>query len=427
MDKTLLKQILLENQAEVESYNVLPRFIYADDFPCYIFVGVRRAGKSFLLYQKIQQLLRDGHGWDEMLYLNFEDERLDTFTTTDFNSILECHAEMYGKRPMLFLDEIQNIEGWEKFARRLADTKYSVYITGSNAKMLSNEMMTVLGGRYLSVEVYPLSLMEFLEHKHIEYDEKAILKTETRAGIKRAFGEYFKWGGLPEATELSVKRNYISSTYQKIYLGDICSRNGINNQNLLRLMVMKMAESVMQPISYNRIAKILSSVGGKISVPTVSNYIQYCENAWLLLRLRNIASAFTEKETVCKYYFIDNGVLSLFLMNHDTILLENLVALSLFRKYGHNLDNERVYFYNSNIDVDFYVPEAESAIQVSYKISDNLETREREVGALRKLPSVLPCKERFIITYDEEETISDEHGLIHVVPFWKWDLQKAKG
>ncbi len=420
MDKILLKQILLENQAEVEGYKVSPRPISTDSFPCYVFIGVRRSGKSFLFFQKMQQLLKEGHGWDEMLYLNFEDERLEGFISADFNNILECHAEMYGKRPILFLDEIQNINGWEKFARRLADNKYRVFITGSNAKMLSNEIMTTLGGRYLVVEVYPLSLTEFLDYNHIQYDEKSLLKTENRAEVKKFCNGYFKWGGLPEAINLPVKRDYISSTFQKIYLGDICSRNGINNPNLLRLMIKKMAESVMQPISYNRIAKILSSVGGKISVPTVGSYIQYCENAWLLLRLRNIASAFTEKETVCKYYFIDNGLLSLFLMNHETILLENIVALALFRRYGHDLNNERVFFYSSNIEIDFYIPETETAIQVSYKITDSLATREREVKALQKFSSAYPCKCRFIITYDEEETITDEYGLIQVMPFWKW-------
>ncbi len=109
-----------------------------EGFPCYVFVGARRARKSFLLYQKMQQLLAEGHSWDEMLYLNFEDDRLPDFNHADFNLILECHAEMSDKRPVLFLDEIQNIIGWEKFARRLADTKYQVYITGSNAKMLSH-------------------------------------------------------------------------------------------------------------------------------------------------------------------------------------------------------------------------------------------------------------------------------------------------
>ena len=187
-------------------------------------------------------------------------------------------------------------------------------------------------------------------------------------------------------------------------------------------MIKKIAESVMQPVSYTRISKILSSVAGKISTPTVSSYLQYSEEAWLLLRLRNIASVFAERETTCKYYFIDNGLLSLQLLNSETILLENIVALSLFRKYGHDADNERVYFYNENVEVDFYVPDDELAIQVSYSISDS-NTMKREAGALQKFPKVRPCRRRIIITYDEETTINDNYGNIEVIPCWKWLLE----
>ncbi len=423
MNKILLKQILTDNQREVERYRVHYRNMDMDGFPCYVFVGVRRAGKSFLLYQKMQQLLAEGHGWDEMLYLNFEDDRLADFTTADFNIILECHAEMSAKRPILFFDEIQNIAGWEKFARRLADTKYQVYITGSNAKMLSREIMTTLGGRYLTVEVYPFNLKEYFDFSGQAYDEQTLLGTESRAEMKRAYSEFFHWGGLPESIGLPVKRNYLSSTFQKIYLGDICSRNNISNPNLLRLMVKKVAESIKQPISYSRMAKILSTVGGKISVPTVSNYMQYCEDSWLLLRLHNIASSFAEKETVSKYYFVDNGLLNLFLLDGETSLLENLVATTLFRKYGHDRDNERVFFYNSNVEIDFYIPEEETAIQVSYSLSAHDSTYEREVSALQKLPNALPCRKRLIITYDEEQTIADAKGDILVVPYWKWCLE----
>ena len=147
----------------------------------------------------------------------------------------------------------------------------------------------------------------------------------------------------------------------------------------------------------------------------------FSEDAWLILRLRNIASAFTEKETVCKFYFIDNGLLSLQLLNADTILLENMVAISLFRKYGHDEDNERVFFYNENVEVDFYVPDEELAIQVSYRIDDD-KTRAREVTALTKLLKVHPCKRRIIITFDEETTIEDGNGIIEVIPCWKWLL-----
>ena len=421
MDKQLLKQILRDNQQEVERYVVEPRDLKFEGFPCHVLVGVRRAGKSYMLYHVIQQLLAQGHKWDEILYLNFEDERLENFDTDDFNRLLECHQEMYGKRPMLFLDEIQNVDSWHKFARRMADSQYTIFITGSNAKMLSGEINTTLGGRFLIAEVYPYSFKEFLTVHQVPTGELDLLSTEGRARVIRCFDEYLHYGGLPAAALLPAKRNYLSSVYQKIYMGDIIARNKITNVSGIRVLVRKMAESVCRPISYNRINNLLSSVGGKLSLATTIKYVEYCEDAWLLLRLRNYASALADKESNCKYYFIDTGILGLFLIDKDTMLLENIVALQLFRIYGHDPENERVFFYHHNFEVDFYVPDAELAIQVSYSLRDE-ETRKRETEALHKLPRHLPCSRRIILTYDEEETITDQHGIIEVTPVWKWLL-----
>lgn len=422
MDKQILKQILRDNQQEVERYVVEPRDLKLDDFPCRVLVGVRRAGKSYMLYHVIQQLLAQGHKWDEMLYLSFEDERLENFDTDDFNRLLECHQEMYGKRPMLFLDEIQNIDCWHKFARRMADSQYTIFITGSNAKMLSGEINTTLGGRFLIAEVYPYSFKEFLAVHQVPTAELDILSTEGRAKIIRCFDDYLHDGGLPAAALLPAKRNYLSSVYQKIYMGDIIARNKITNVSGIRVLVRKMAESVCRPISYNRINNLLSSVGGKLSLATTIKYVEYCEDAWLLLRLRNYSSALADKESNCKYYFIDTGILGLFLIDKDAMQLENLVALQLFRIYGHDPENERVFFYNDSFEVDFYVPEAELAIQVSYSLHDE-DTRKREAEALQKLPRRLTCNRRIILTYDEEETITDQHGTIEVIPVWKWLLK----
>ena len=421
MDKQILKQILRDNQQEIERYVVEPRDIKLGDFPCRVLVGVRRAGKSYMLYHVIQQLLAQGHKWDEMLYLSFEDERLENFDTDDFNRLLECHQEMYGKRPMLFLDEIQNIDCWHKFARRMADSQYTIFITGSNAKMLSGEINTTLGGRFLIAEVYPYSFKEYLAVHQVPTAELDTLSTEGRAKVIRCFDEYLHDGGLPAAALLPAKRNYLSSVYQKIYMGDIIARNKITNVSGIRILVRKMAESVCRPISYNRINNLLSSVGGKLSLATTIKYVEYCEDAWLLLRLRNYSSALADKESNCKYYFIDTGILGLFLIDKDAMQLENLVALQLFRIFGHDPENERVFFYNDSFEVDFYVPEAELAIQVSYSLR-NEDTRKRETEALQKLPRRLPCSRRIILTYDEEETITDQHGIIEVIPTWKWLL-----
>lgn len=421
MDKLVLKQILRDNQEEVERYVVFPRDVRLDKFPCYVLVGVRRAGKSYMLYHRIQQLLAEGHGWDEILYLNFEDERLENFTSEDFNRLLECHQEMYGKRPMLFLDEIQNIEGWHKFARRMADSNYTILITGSNAKMLSGEINTTLGGRFLTSEIYPYSFKEYLDAHRIPWDENDIISTEGGAKVVRCFDEYLHYGGLPASAMMPAKRDYLSSVYQKIYMGDIIARNNITNVAGIRILVRKMAESVCRPISYNRVNNLLSSVGGKLSLATTIKYVEYCENAWLLMRVRNYATSLADKESKCKYYFIDTGILGLFLIDKDTMLLENLVALQLFRIYGHDMDNERVFFYKTGYEVDFYVPEDELAIQVSYSLLDD-ETRKRETEALSKLPGHLSCRRRLILTYDDENSITDKHGAIEVLPTWKWLL-----
>jgi len=421
VNKSILKQILYDNRRDIEGYQIVHRDIATEGFDRLVFVGVRRAGKSFILFEKIQQLLGEGCSWNDMLYLSFEDERLEGFEATDFNALLECHIEMGGvEHPMLFLDEIHNIEGWEKFARRLADSKYSVWITGSNAKMLSSEIMSTLGGRYLPIEVYPFCLKEYLRARNIPCDDTTLSGTVGRSVMLREYEEYMRWGGLPESIGLPVKRNYLSSVYQKIYLGDICARNKISNPNLLRLLVKKVAESIKQPISYSRITKVLSGAGSKITIPTTNSYISYCEQAWLLLRMHNICAVFSERETNCKYYLVDNGLLNLMLTDPTTSLLENMVAISLFRRYGHDMDNERVFFYNQNVEVDFYIPEDELAIQVSYSITESTGTYVREVEALRKLPKFKPCKRRMIITFDEEQLIKDELGTIEVIPYWKW-------
>ena len=419
MDKQLLKQILLDNQLEVERYVVEPRELVLDDFPCRVLVGVRRAGKSYMLYHRIQQLLANGRKWDEILYLNFEDERLDNFGAEDFNNLLACHQEMYGKRPMLFLDEIQNIELWHKFARRMADTHYDVFITGSNAKMLSGEISTTLGGRFLIAEVYPYSFKEFLSVHRISVADTELLATEERANIVRYFDEYLHYGGLPAAALMPAKRNYLSSVYQKIYMGDIIARNKISNVAGIRVLVRKMAESVCRSISYNRINNLLSSVGGKLSLVSTIKYVEYCEDAWLLLRLKNFAAALAGKESNCKYYFIDNGILGLFLIDKDAMLLENIVALQLFRLYGHDMDNERVFFYNDGYEVDFYIPEDELAIQVCYSLYDDA-TFKRETEALQKFQKRFPCRRRLILTYDDEKIIEDQFGSVEAIPVWKW-------
>ena len=419
MDKNILKTIIADNQVEVPRYKVIPRDFTFEKFGNYVFVGIRRAGKSYLLYQRMQQLLAQGVQWDEMLYINFEDERLTGIKAGDLNLLLEVHLEMYGKRPILFLDEIQNVPGWEKFARRMADTKHRVYITGSNAKMLSQDIQTTLGGRYIPVDVYPYSFKEFLTANNISTTANRLLSTKDKAGILRKFNDYFYFGGFPEGAGFSAKRDYLTSVYQKIYLGDIAARHAVENIFALRLLFKKLAESVKQPLSFTRIANIVSSTGAKVGTQTVINYMEYAKDAWLINPVQNIAGKLVDKETSPKYYFTDNGILNLFLLDGNTSLLENMVAINLLRKYGRD---DAVYFYNRGIEVDFYIPDDYTAIQVCYNLDNSDGTFDREVNALLKITGVLECNKLLIITRDTARTLEKNGKTIEVVPVWKWLL-----
>ena len=416
MNKDVLKQIIADNQMEIPNYKIVRRDFTFEEFGNYVFVGIRRAGKSFLLYQRIQQLLAQGIKWDELLYINFEDERLSGITAEDLNVLLEVHWEIYGKKPILFLDEIQNIAGWEKFARRLADTKYRVYITGSNAKMLSSDIQTTLGGRYITVDVYPYDFKEFLTANNTDFTSNALLSTKGKAEVLRQFNSYFYFGGFPEGAMLQSKRDYLTSIYQKIFLGDIAARHSIDNTFALKVLFKKLAESVKQPTSFTRLSNIISSTGAKVSTNTVINYMDYAKDAWLITPIQNIADKIVDKETNPKYYFTDNGLLNLFLLDGNTSLLENLVAVTLLRKYGRN---DAVYFYNKGVEVDFYVPEIQTAIQVCYSMND-IETSKREVNALLQFAKRLEIKKMLIITRDDENKITENGINIEIIPVWKF-------
>lgn len=382
----------------------------------YVFVGLRRAGKSYLMYQHIHSLLAAGHSIEEILYFNFEDDRIDIFNVSELDLIKTCYEEMYGHRPIFFLDEIQNIKGWEKFARRLADTGYRVYITGSNAKMLSSEIATTLGGRYLIKNVYPFSFNEYLSFRKVDMaDKNAIYKY--RSGIMRSFEEYFYGGGLPETLLMKDKRSWISSLFNKIFFGDLVARHQIRNDFALKLMIRKLAESVKQPTSYNRIANIVSTAGKKISVDTVIDYIAYLRESWLILPFENLSARLSERESNKKYYFVDNGLLGLFLIDANTSLLENIVAISLRKQYEDN-----VFFYNKNIEVDFVVPDDGLAIQVAYSLADPT-TEKCETDALMKFNAIMPMRQLIIITKDEEMVIEKDGTVINVLPVWKWLLR----
>lgn len=417
MTKDLIKLLISEYQSYVSGVELIPRDVEFVDGLNYVLVGLRHAGKSYLMFQRIAQLIEQGHKKEEILYFNFEDDRIDSLEVKDLDLIKTCYEEMYDSRPIFFLDEIQLVDRWEKFARRLADQKYQVYITGSNAKMLSSEIATTLGGRYMIYEVYPYSLKEYLKASGIDILEKNAMFVFGKQIVKLT-NTYFQHGGLPETVGMKETRSWMSNLFSKIFFGDLVARYRIRNDYALRVMIRKMAESVKQPLSYNRIASIVSSTGKKLSTDAAIDYIGYMTDTWLILPYENLYGKLQDKETNRKYYFTDNGLLHLFLVDANTSLLENIVAVTLRRKYG-----DGSYFWNSkNAEVDFVVPEEKLAVQVSYSMTD-ANTSKREIDGLIKLHSIQPISRMIVVTMEEENIVEKDGFHIELVPLWKWLLK----
>jgi predicted AAA+ superfamily ATPase len=416
MTKELIKKIIAENQQYVKTITLIQRDVFIADSLNYVFVGLRRAGKSYIMYQQIQNLLRNGHSEDEILYFNFEDERIPSLDINDLDLIKTSFEEVYNTKPIFFLDEIQLVAGWEKFARRLADHGYRMYVTGSNAKMLSSEIATTLGGRYMIYNVFPYSFREFLKANSIDFQqEKDFYKNH--AEINKLYQTYFYYGGLPELMQAPIKREWLHNLYQKVVFGDILARYQIRNEAGMRVLVRKLAESVKQPVSYNRLANIITQSGKKIGTDTVIDYLTYLQDARLILPFENYVAKLADKESNKKYYFVDNRILNLFLFDADTSLIENQAAIILRKLYGN-----QVYYLQGKTEIDFYIPEQKTAIQVSYSIND-FDSRKREISNLIALSkSNFEVKKYLIITKDEEESITEQGIEIQTIPVWKWLL-----
>ena len=417
--KNIIKQCIIDKREEIASLDVVERPFVFEDCANYVFVGLRRVGKTYMLYQRLNQLLRKGIDRKDILFLNFEDERLSEMQSDDLNSILEVHYEMSGSdtKPILFFDEIQNVNHWDKFVRRLADSKYTIYVTGSNAKMLSSDVATTLGGRFLIYDVFPYSFEEQLKARNVDIDEDWKFSTIQQSKMNAYFSEYFKYGGLPEIINYKDKRSMLQSLYQKIYLGDICARNNIRNSKVMGLLIKKLAESVKQPTSYNRLQNIIKSTGQSVTVNTVIDYVSFAVDSWLILPIENGYAKIGERESVKKYYFIDNGILNLFLVDSETSLLENFVAVTLCKKYGR----ENVVYLKGDKEIDFYIDETNTAIQVSYSIKDD-STRNREVDALYRYAQTNRDVKPKIVTWEEKEHLVVDGISIEVVPVLDWIL-----
>ncbi len=420
MNRDTLKQIMIDQKETYLNNTIITRQYLLEENVNYCFVGIRRTGKSYLMYQQIKQLESKGVPLSQIVYVNFEDERLLEIKVTDLNTILEIGLEMSSSanKPYLFLDEIQNINGWEKFVRRIADMKYRINITGSNSKMLSSEIASTLGGRFIIMNVYPYSFTEYLTANHREKNYLDVISTQDRADVLSLYNEYVTFGAFPELVDIKNKRAFLSSIYQTIYLGDIITRNKISNDFAIKLILKKIAESVTKPLSFSRLTNILKSTGMAIGKQTVINYVGYMTDSYLLFTLQNYAAKLVDKETSPKYYFMDTGLLGLMLLDSKSTQLENLVAIELIRRYGV----ENVFFFENNVEIDFYIPSERLAIQVSLQVLDDIDTKERETRAFAKLNNFIPDSKCILITNSEETNLEYDGIDIEVIPIWKWLL-----
>lgn len=408
MNKETLKKVIYDQHQVIRDTVIVKRDIELEKNANYVLVGLRRAGKTTLLYKRVQDLIEEGVEWNQIIYINFDDERLIDFKLNDFDDILLVAEEMSSKKHYFYFDEIQNIDDWEKFAIRVANQGYKVDITGSNAKMLSNEVAAKLGGRYIMKEILPYSFKEYLRANNLNNDAYS---TKEIAKINNILEQYFIYGGFPASIDFKNKREYVSSVYQKVLYNDIITHNKVRSENGMKLLIKKISESVMQDISYTRLQNTITGIGYKISKDVIIDYCGYIKDSFLLFTLENYFASFVDKSSNPKYYFRDNGILNLFGDAKRTALLENIVAINLYR-YNY----EMYYLKGNKVDIDFYLPSNKTLIQVAYSLSDSL-TFDREVSNLINYANDMQEELKLVIvTYDEKRTIEINDKKIYVVP-----------
>lgn len=422
ISRSVIKEVVIEQKAELP---MLPRGVPREQLPhalklfntkqILIIQGVRRCGKSTLLFQIIDALnLQDFH------YLNFEDERLVSFDVTMFNLLLEVLYEVNGKQTIFFFDEIQVIPDWERFVRRLHNSGNKIIITGSNASLLSQELGTKLTGRHIDMELFPFSFREYLSYHHFKYHADDFHNTEKRSELIRYFNQYLYDGGIPIYLDNPL-REVLSSIYEDIIMRDVVIRYKIDHPKTFRELALYLTTNCTSSITYQKL-KDYFKVG---SVNTISKYIFYLENTYFLFLVNAFSASYKKQiNTPKKTYIISNAFVDKIgfnISNKEGALLENLVFLHI-RQHFKNI------FYvktKNNLEVDFYVyndiNEAH-LIQVAWSIA-NTKTREREINALVSASKECSAKHYLILTLTESETIVTDDIEINVVPIYQWLLQ----
>lgn len=369
-----------------------------------VITGIRRCGKSTLLRQLSGR-------YDDFLYINFDDDRLMDFTVADFPSLMLVFEKTAPGTKTLFVDEIQNVSGWERFIRRIHDEGYKVFLTGSNANLLSQELGTRLTGRSTAITLFPFSFQEVLQFRAIRSDR---ITAKSRAAILAEFDRYLTGGGFPDYLK-SGDPEYLKRIYDDILYRDIISRFGIREVKGFRQLARYLVTNTANPATYNALKNTL----GFKSVGSVRDYVGFLEQAYLIFEIfRHDFSLKKQYVSDKKLYCIDNGLRNAvaFRFSDDKgRLLENLVLIELLRR------NTSVYFFKNPKECDFITEERGTitgAIQVCYELTR--ENRDRELGGLLGAMQAHDLKEGLILTYLQEETITQDGSTIQILPAWKW-------
>lgn len=411
-DRTLEEIILDQREVFIAKDPGVKRSIEYDRYMRHdqivIISGVRRCGKSTLLRQFVNH-------YDSYYYMNFDDERLIEFSAADFSRLMVIFQKIVKESRTIFIDEIQNIPGWERFIRRIHDEGYKIYLTGSNARLLSSELGTHLTGRYAKIELYPFSFSEYLAFCGVE---NTPLTSKAKAEILRAFDRYLEEGGFPEFLKFSDPE-YLKRTYDDIIYRDIISRFGIREVKGFQQLVQFIFSNAGKEASYNSLAK---AVGIKSPI-SVRAYIGYLEEAYLVFELyRYDASLKRQYAGQKKLYVIDNGMRNTvaFRFSQDTgRLLENLIFIELKRR------GREFFFFKESGECDFILRERDrttEALQISYELNAN--DRDREIAGLCQVMEAHALSYGTILTYNQEEEIITPDGMkICVQPVWRWLIE----
>lgn len=416
--KDLLKQIILEQQEILHAQNkrYVQRYI-ADEWlqtsEILIISGIRRCGKSVLMQQIRDRLV------EKDFFFNFDDERLANFKLDDFQKLQECFVELFGEQHTYYFDEIQNIEGWERFVRRLYNAGNKIVITGSNARMLSRELGTHLTGRYIQVEIYPFSFQEYLAMNEIPVNAKTLYTTTGRATMVKSFVKYMECGGFPKFLQ-DGSVSYLTSLYESIIYRDILTRNGLTNEKEMLELMFYLASNATKRVTYSSLGKVV----GIQHPDTIKNYLEYIQQTYLISQLfRYDPSVKKQMMSPKKIYCVDNAIIKRIGFNateNNGVFLENLVFIELKRR-GWD-----VYYYADKKECDFIVRKGlhiSDAYQVTLKM-DSPQTREREIAGVREAMQAYSLSKGYILTFEGKETINFDDGtIVEVVPVWEWILQ----